>query len=204
MNLSNINILAINIYVLFKSKPLRFLSLFIFQWGWPLFRGAQPSLAHHLLCPCFGILLAINFVHFFLENAYSYVLQDSDEYRALQKQCELLIQQLEASTKLETRTIREQSEKYRSEIYLIKTQSESGSASIRFELESSKNEISRLSKIIESMTIELEKIKRENSEVNCTKYRFNFALEIHLNLTISLTWVTRESRFSSKPMVLYL
>ena len=96
------------------------------------------------------------------------IFQDSDDYRALQKQYELLIQQLEAA-KVETRSIREQSEKYRSEIFLIKTQSESGSASIRFELESAKQEITRLNQKIESITIELEKIKKENLQVTYLK-----------------------------------
>lgn len=82
----------------------------------------------------------------------------------MQKQYELLIQQLDAA-KVETRTIREQSEKYRSEILLIKMQSESGSASIRFELDSAKKEIIRLNQMLETITIELEKIKKENAQV---------------------------------------
>ena len=62
--------------------------------------------------------------------------------------------------------MREQSEKYKSEILLIKNQSESGTASIRLELESAKAEIARLTQLIESMRIELEKIRKDNSEVN--------------------------------------
>lgn len=94
----------------------------------------------------------------------NFTLQNSDEYRALQSKYDLLVQQLEAS-KQEIRTIREQSDKYRSEIFVIKSQSESGTASIRFELDSVKSENARLTQIIEALRVELEKIKKENSEV---------------------------------------
>lgn len=47
----------------------------------------------------------------------------------------------------------------------MKHQLESGTASIRVELESSKAEVVRLTQIIEALRSELEKIKRENSEV---------------------------------------
>ena len=80
------------------------------------------------------------------------------------KQYELILQQLEQS-RTETRTLREQSEKFRSEIILIKSQSDSGTASIRFELESAKSEVNRLNQVIELLRNELEKIKKENSEV---------------------------------------
>lgn len=74
------------------------------------------------------------------------------------------MQQLD-SAKVEIRTVREQSEKYRSEIFMIKTQSESGTASIRFELESAKSENVRLTQIIEALRGEIEMTKKENSEV---------------------------------------
>lgn len=96
-------------------------------------------------------------------------MQDSDDFRTLQKQYELLIQQLEQS-KLEVRTIREQSDKYRSEIVLLRSQSESGTASIRFELDSAKAEVTRVNQVIEMLRIELEKVKKENSEVMKWKY----------------------------------
>jgi len=90
--------------------------------------------------------------------------KDSDDYRALQNQYEMLYQQLDAA-RAEIRTIREQSEKYRSEIVVIKSASESGTASIRFELESAKSENARLTQIIEAIRVELEKTKKENSEL---------------------------------------
>jgi hypothetical protein len=80
------------------------------------------------------------------------------------KQYELLIQQLEAA-KTEIRTVREQSEKYRSEILVIKSSSESGVASIRYELESAKSENARLTQIVEALRTELENTKKENSQV---------------------------------------
>ena len=91
-------------------------------------------------------------------------LQDSDDYRSLLKQYELLIQQLEAA-KTDIRTLREQSEKYRSEIYVIKSSSENGVASIRYELESAKSENARLTQIVEALRTELENMKKENSQV---------------------------------------
>ena len=91
-------------------------------------------------------------------------LQDSDDYRSLLKQYETLIQQLEGA-KNEIRTLREQSEKYRSEFLMIKSSSESGVASIRYELESAKSENARLTQMIEALRIELENTKKENSGV---------------------------------------
>ena len=91
-------------------------------------------------------------------------MQDSDDYRSLLKQYERLIQQLEAA-KVEIRSVREQSEKYRSEILVIKSSSETGVASIRYELESAKSENARLKQMIEALRIELENTKKENSGV---------------------------------------
>ena len=91
-------------------------------------------------------------------------LQESDDYRSLLKQYELVIQQLDAA-KMEIRTVREQSEKYRSEMLVLKSSSESGVSSIRYELESAKSEKVRLTQIVESLRIELENTKKENSQV---------------------------------------
>lgn len=84
-------------------------------------------------------------------------------------QYQLVIQQLDASRQ-ETRTIREQSEKFQREILVIKSQSDSGSASIRFELESSKKEVLRLTQTIDALRNELEAVKKQNSEVNTTVF----------------------------------
>lgn len=91
--------------------------------------------------------------------------QDSDDYRALQKQYELLIQQLEGQQK-ETRVHRDSNEKSRQEITLLKHQLEGGQAAVRYELESAKAENARLMQIIESLRVELGNIKKENSEVH--------------------------------------
>ena len=82
----------------------------------------------------------------------------------LQKQYELLLQQLDGQQK-ESRVHRESFEKSRQELLIMKHQMESGSASIRGELESSKAEVAHLKQIIEALRAELEKIKKENSEV---------------------------------------
>ena len=94
-------------------------------------------------------------------------MQDSEDYRSLLKQYELILQQLEGA-KNEIRTLREQSEKYRSEILVIKSSSESGVSSIRYELESAKAENVRLTQIIEALRNELENMKKENSGVHCS------------------------------------
>lgn len=91
-------------------------------------------------------------------------MQDSDDYRALLSQYQRMVQQLEVSQR-EIRTIREQSENYQREILVIRNQSESGSAGIKFELESSKREVARLTQIIETLRIELENSKKQSSEV---------------------------------------
>lgn len=77
---------------------------------------------------------------------------------------QLVVQQLETSQK-EIRTIREQSEKFQREILVIRGQSESGSTAIKFELESSKREVARLTQIIEALRGELENSKKQASEV---------------------------------------
>ena len=75
-----------------------------------------------------------------------------------------MVQQLENSQK-ELRTIREQSEKFQREILMIKSQSESGSAAIKYELESAKREVAHLTQIIETLRVELETSKKQSSEV---------------------------------------
>jgi chromosome segregation ATPase len=101
-------------------------------------------------------------VHQYSTRVINY--KESDDYRALQNQYELILQQLEAS-RTEIRNLRDQSEKYRSEILVIKSSSESGVSSIRYELESAKSENARLTQIVEALRIELEKTKKENSEL---------------------------------------
>ena len=91
--------------------------------------------------------------------------QDSDDYRALFNQYQLLVQQLEASQK-EVRTIREQADKFQREILLIRSESEVSSTAIIFELGNSKREMAGLNQIIESLRIELENSKQQASEVN--------------------------------------
>ena len=106
-------------------------------------------------------------VRYYLYIIFYHILsrQDSEDYRSLLIQYQLVLQQLEASQK-EIRTIREQSEKFQREILVIRSQSESGSSAIKFELESSKREVARLTQIIESLRVELESSKKQASEVN--------------------------------------
>ena len=68
---------------------------------------------------------------------------------------EEVINQLNAARQ-ETIAVREQADKFRRE---------STTSTIRFELESQKREVARLNKIVESLSTELEKTKKENSEV---------------------------------------
>ena len=68
---------------------------------------------------------------------------------------EEVMNQLNAARQ-ETITVREQADKLRRE---------STTSTIRFELESQKREVARLNKIVESLSTELEKTKKENSEV---------------------------------------
>lgn len=91
-------------------------------------------------------------------------MQDSDDYRSLLQQYELLMQQLEMSQK-ETRTLKEQVERSRRESLAMTSQRDSASVAIRFELESQKKEVARLTQIIESLRTELESTKQENSQV---------------------------------------
>ena len=91
-------------------------------------------------------------------------IQASDEYRALLSQYELLIQQLEISQK-ENRALKESAEKSRRESLAMTSQREAASVTIKYELESQKKEVLRLTQIIESLNGELEKTKRENSQV---------------------------------------
>ena len=93
-----------------------------------------------------------------------YFLQDSDEYRSLQKQYELLIQQLDMIQK-EASAYRENAEKSRMEVYMLKSQLEAGTSTIRFELDSAKAENTRLLQVIETLRTELDSIKRENAQV---------------------------------------
>ena len=79
-------------------------------------------------------------------------------------QYQLVVQQLDASRQ-EMRTIREQSDKFQREILVIKSHTESGSASIKFEFENAKKDVLRLTQLIESLKIELENVKKENSQV---------------------------------------
>ena len=65
------------------------------------------------------------------------------------------IKQLTAARQ-ETVNVREQADKIRRE---------STTSTIKYELENQKREVSRLNKIVESLTAELEKTKKENSEV---------------------------------------
>ena len=95
---------------------------------------------------------------------YTRTFKDSEDYRTLLSQYQLVVQQLDASRQ-EIRTIREQSDKSQREIYMIKSQTESGSTSIKYELENSKKEVLRLTQFIQSLKIELENVKKENSQV---------------------------------------
>lgn len=90
--------------------------------------------------------------------------QASDEYRALLSQYELLIQQLEISQK-ENRALKESAEKSRRESLAMTSQREASTVTIKYELESQKKEVLRLTQIIESLNGELEKTKKENSQV---------------------------------------
>lgn len=98
-----------------------------------------------------------------IKYAIANLLKDSDEYRSLLSQYQLVIQQLDASRQ-EIRTIREQSDKFQREVLVIKSQTESGSASIKYELENSKKEVLRLTQMIDSLRIEFENVKKENSQ----------------------------------------
>lgn len=95
------------------------------------------------------------------------VAQDSSEYRALQKQYELLVQQLDTAQN-ETRAHRETAEKTRMDAFMLKNQLDSGTASVRFELESAKAEVARLTHTIEALRTDLETTKKENAQVLCS------------------------------------
>ena len=96
-------------------------------------------------------------------NLY-HAIQASDEYRALLSQYELLIQQLEVSQR-ENRALKENAEKSRRESLAMTSQREATTVSIKYELESQKKEVLRLAQIIESLNAELDKTKKENSQV---------------------------------------
>lgn len=87
---------------------------------------------------------------------------------------------------MEIRSLREQSEKYRSEILVIKSSSESGTATIRFELESAKSENARLTQVIEALRVEIENLKRSNSEVCFTD--INFINDESINAPMNSQW----------------
>ena len=93
-----------------------------------------------------------------------YFLQDSDDYRSLQKQYEILIQQLEMVHK-ESSAYRENSEKSRMEVFMLKSQLEAGTSTIRFELDSAKAENTRLQQVIQTLRTELDSVKKENAQV---------------------------------------
>lgn len=75
----------------------------------------------------------------------------------------------------DTRVHRESSEQSRQEVLLLKRQLESGQATVRFELESARAENARLTQVIESLRTEMERIKKENSEVKfCSFVKISF------------------------------
>lgn len=81
------------------------------------------------------------------------------------QQYELIIKQLEVTQK-ENRTLKEQVEKSRRESLAVTTQREAATVSIKYELESQKKEVARLNQIIESLRMELENSRQENSKVH--------------------------------------
>lgn len=91
-------------------------------------------------------------------------LQDSDDYRALKRQYDQLIQQLDAAQQ-ETRTHRENADKSRMEVFMLRSQLDSGAAAVRFELENARGENERLKQLIDALRNELESTKKENAEV---------------------------------------
>lgn len=81
--------------------------------------------------------------------------KDSDDYRALLEEYDEIVNQLTAARQ-ETITVREQGEKFRRE---------NTTSTTRFELESQKREVTRLTQLVENLRTDLEKTKKENSEV---------------------------------------
>lgn len=69
---------------------------------------------------------------------------------------EEVINQLDAARQ-ETITVREQADKFRRE---------STTSTLRFEVDNQKREVTRLNQLLEAMRTELEKTKKENSEVS--------------------------------------
>lgn len=96
-------------------------------------------------------------------------MQDSEDYRALRRQFELQAQQLESAQR-ESWTSRESAEKARKEAQLVRSQLESGTGALRFELESARGELADLKRIVQALSVELENSKKQNAEVlvRCT------------------------------------
>lgn len=84
-----------------------------------------------------------------------------DNHLALQLQNELLQGEL-TQARQETQTLREKSEQYRKE-FLIMSQSQQILAPLHIELASSRKEVRRLTQTIESLFIDLERIKKDSS-----------------------------------------
>ena len=74
------------------------------------------------------------------------------------------MQQLESAQK-EIRLHRDGAERARKESLLVKSQLDSGTATMRFELDSTKSELVHLKQVIEALRVELETTKKQNSEV---------------------------------------
>ena len=74
------------------------------------------------------------------------------------------MQQLD-SAQQETRAQHENADKSRMEVFMLKSQLDSGAVSIRFELDFARGENERLKQLLEALRIELENTKKENAEV---------------------------------------
>ena len=74
------------------------------------------------------------------------------------------MQQLENAQK-EIRLHRDGAEKARKESLLVRSQLDSGTATMRFELDTAKSELVHLKQFIEALRVELEAMKKQNSEV---------------------------------------
>lgn len=122
------------------------------------------------------------YVLFSQYTVYCTRLQDSEDYRALRRQFELQAQQLESAQR-ESWTSRESAEKARKEAQLVRSQLESGTGTLRFELESARGELADLKQIIQALSVELENSKKQNAEVfvRCTVCTL-FSLTIRVQL----------------------
>lgn len=83
----------------------------------------------------------------------------------LQSQNELLQNQL-SDTRHETQALREQSEQYRNVLINITNQSYQRFAPFHIELASSRKEVGRLTQIIESLLIDLERLKKDSAPMD--------------------------------------